>query len=650
MIRADRIAILSLPLAAACTSGPSDSPAPALAVEVATAKVAAELPVPPSYRNALREGTRSTSGAPGERYWQQRVRYRIDAELLPDSALVRGSETVVYHNASPDTLETIVLNLYQNVFSQGVPRNRYVPVTGGVTLERVAVGGEALPAGDDGFSVQGTLGRIALSHPLLPGDSIALEIGWRHRVPPAPSFRTGWDDALGGRAFHVAQWYPQIATYDDLHGWDATPYLGDGEFYLEYGDFDVSITVPDGFLVGATGELVNAEEILSAETLERLARARESRETVRIATAAGMESGSILRGAREGRVTWRFRASDVRDFAFSTSARYVWDATGTDLGGGGSREVLVSALYRPGAPNWENAAEYARHSVELYGTRIVPYIYPQLTVAEGPIGGMEYPQIVFISRPPSVEGLQGVIAHETAHEWFPMMVGTDEASFAWMDEGVASFYENLASGDYFDRSPPQAFAPDLQRYTGVAGGESEVPLMRHTDLVTPYGARTIAAYTKPAVLLRSLRGVLGDSVFDRLMTTYAREWLLKHPMPWDFFATAERVSGRELDWFFEPWWFGTGVLDLAVTSVRATDGGVVVEVRNLGDAPAPAPIAVTTASGEVVRGEIPGERLLGGRPATLELEVAGEVVRVEIDPDHLYPDVDRSNDVREPGG
>lgn len=658
--------LLALGACAPATRLPPPLPPPAAAgAQADTVRVPPlrEVPVPASFAAAMEAGTRTRTGAPGERYWQQRVRYRIDAELDPATETVRGSERIVYHNRSPASLSSLVLNLYQNVFSEGVPRNRYVNVTGGVTLTRVAAQGEVLEqraareipvvpgprqGAPAGYAVEGTLARVVMPRPLAPGDSVVLEIDWNHRVPPVPSFRTGWDEALGARAFHVAQWYPQIATYDDVHGWDATPYLGDGEFYLEYGDFEVSITVPQGYLVGATGVLQNPEEVLTEEARRRLADALRSDSVTAVVTEADLEADNATLSAPGGQLTWRFRAEDVRDFAFATSDRYVWDATRATIsdGQGGTRAVPVHALYRAGAPSWSQAARFGQHTTEFFSELLIPYLYPQITLAEGPIGGMEYPQIVFVSRRDDPVSLYGTVAHEVGHEWFPMMVGTDEAAYAWMDEGFATFMDALAHNDFYpDR--PDAFLGELAGYRRVAGTEAEVPLMRHTDLVTPYGARGVAAYTKPGVLLRSLRAVVGDSVFGESLRTYAREWLLKHPYPWDFFNTVERVAGRELDWFFQPWWYETGVLDQAVERVEGAEGGtgrVSVHVRDLGTIPAPAIVEITTASGARQRRVIPVESWLeGAREAVATFEVGEAVTRVEIDPERLFPDARPEN-------
>ncbi|MDQ3388713.1 MAG: M1 family metallopeptidase [Gemmatimonadota bacterium] len=664
------LAVLLLSVTASCASGARPGALAPEAGDTATRHLLRPVPESEAFEAAQARGTRSESGAPGPRYWQQEVSYNITAVLDPRSAILRGNERIIYRNRSPAAISSIVLNLYQNIFSAGVPRNRFAPITGGVTLERVAAQGRTLSALEPreictpgaaatcimreprsdaplGYAVQGTLGRIVLPRPIASGDSAVLEIAWRHRVPPAPTFRTAYEDALGGRALLVAQWYPQVATFDDLRGWDATPYLGDGEFYLEYGDFDVALTLPAGWLVGATGVLQNPEEVLTREVLGRLESALERDSVTHVVTEADLAAGTAT--VAGGNLTWRFRAERVRDFAFATSDRYLWDVAAAEIPGEGmtSARIPVHALYRAGAEEWEEAARYGEHATRLFSQELVPYPYPQITIAEGPISGMEYPQIVFIHRASSARALYGVIAHEIAHEWFPMLVGSDEAAHAWMDEGTATYYEAMGLADQFPEGE-NPFLADMAAYLSVAGSDQEVPLMRHTDLVTPYGARTLAAYTKPGVLLRTLRGILGDTVYQEAIRTYAREWSYRHPTPWDFFNTVERVSGTELDTFFYPWWFETGTLDYAVSDVDASEPGTVrVTIRDLGEIPGAVPVEVTANNGAMTRAVLPIElwsedRL---RSTTLTVPLAGTPVRVVIDPEFLFPDVNRENNV-----
>ena len=610
------------------------------------------------YVAAVRNGTRSQTGAPGPRYWQQHVRYSIQATLDPASRRVTGTERIVYRNNSPNELTQVVFNLYQNLFTEEFVGKNNPLNTGGLTLTRFTYNGAAVGPltqqqyeanqregrSSVGYLTTGTLSRVRLPTPIAAGDSAVFEVDWNYRVPPSNAPRTGWEDALGGRVFQVAQWYPQIAVYDDVVGLDVTPYREQGEFYLEYGDFDVALTLPAGWTVGATGELVNADQILRPEVRQRLAQAANSDSTVTILPRGEWGETGATTSGENGSVTWRFSARDVRDFAWAASNRYVWDARRAQVDG---RTVMVNTLYRPGAPNWDESARFSEHSMEHHSQSLVPYAYPQITVSEGPVYGMEYPMIVFIGRPTGRLELYQVISHEIAHEWYPMMVGQDEAAFAWMDEGFATYHESRSVEDLFPDFDP--WDDPRETYLGIAGNKGEAPLTRHIDLV--FGpAFVVSAYYKPGVLLRSLQRVLGDSVFFEGMRTYTREWMFKHPYPWDFFNTMERVSGRDLDWFFYPFWYRTVTMDQEIGSVRPTTGGVEVTVRDVGQVPAPTDVVVTTSGGQRVTQTIPIERWLSPstRVVTITVPVTGSVTRVELDPDEYFPDANRRNNVWTP--
>jgi hypothetical protein len=588
-------------------------------------------PIKPAadFDRAVAAGTRSADGGPGEGYWQQRVDYVIRAAV--DAARrITGSEDITYHNQSPDALPTLLLRLEQNVFREGARRNRRVPITGGFHITRVEVNGTAAAHRHPGAGYYQalTLLEVTLPTPLAPGDSTQLSLDWSHQIPPAPTFRNG---NLDDEVFAVAQWYPRLAVYDDVYGWDQTPYLGDGEFYLEYGSFDVELTVPAGWLVGATGTLENPADVIGAEGAARLAAAAQSDTTVRIAEAAPS-------AGNRGTATWRFTAEDVRDFAFAISSVYVWDAVGAGDG------ILAQALYRPHLDAWSEAARYTAHTIRTFSEALGPYAYPQLTMTEGPVGGMEYPMLVLNPSTNNARSLASVTIHEGGHQWFPMMVGNMEAKHAWMDEGFTTYWQQHSIADLWGEEPAPWGA--LSSYLVTAGTEEEVPLMRHTDLVSPYGARTLAAYRKPAVALGALRSVLGDEVFEAAFRDFFATWMFKHPQPWDFFATFERHAGQDLDWFWRPLFFETDVMDHAIGSMSTDGSRTVVEVVDLGDVVLPARVAVTLDEGGVQVVEVPASRWLDeGR--TVRLTVDGTAVRVELDPALAFPDVDRSNNTWE---
>jgi hypothetical protein len=643
------LAAAAILTACAPVAEPLVAPVPrGAAADTAPRPLVAPVPVTPEFSAAIRRGTRSETGAPGPRYWQNRVRYSIDANVSPDSLRLTGKERVMFRNNSPDSLRYLVLNLYQNLFRQ---------VTGGLVMTKVGAQGQTLQkltaaqieqnlAGVNtsaGWYENGTLGRVFLPRTLAPGDSAMFEFEWNFRIPPPTAPRTGFEDALGGRVLQVAQWYPQIAVYDDVVGPDVTPYVGQGEFYLDYGDFDYSITAPAGWLVAGTGTLQNPEQVLTADVRQRLAQAMQTDSPVRVVGQQNV-GRATLQGTN-GKVTWRYSARDVRDVAFASSNRYFWDATRGSIpqADGSVKHIPVYSFWRPGALYWDNAVRHADQAIEYLSREQVPYIYPQITVTEGPVYGMEYPMIVFVGRPTENEkALYEVVAHEVGHEWFPMMVGADEAQAAWMDEGINTYQEALAYNAYWPGTDHWVEARNF--YLAAAGRHGDVPLMRNADNLDNQQTG-IAGYYKPGTVMRSLRAALGDSVFHAAMRTYIREWTLKHPYPWDFFNTFERVSGRNLDWFFNPWFFTNATLDLALGQVTPGAGNVTVTVRDIGQIPAPALLVVTTDAG-VVRQTVPVDRFLNPpntRSVTVTIPVSGRVTRVEIDPDQLFADVNRGN-------
>jgi len=597
------------------------------------------LPVPHAFQRALRAETRSADGAPGKRYWQQRVDYRIRARLEPRTMEVSGSETITYENHSPDTLDELWLNLGQNVFAPGNPRDRVVPVTGGFELARVAVEGTPVVLRPRGNAASLTTSeRVELPRPLEPGGAVELSVDWSFVVPEG-TFRMGRE---GKEVFFLAQWYPQIAVYDDLDGWARDPYLGDGEFYLEYGDFDVELTVPAGWLVSASGVLQNPEEVLTAQAVERLGALSRDRVT-HIVSRADRDAGRATAvGGPEGTLTWHWVAENVRDFAWGASDRYVWDGTVAtyESDDGTTRSSEIFALYRPDRPNWDHAAEYARHAIESH-SYWYPYPWPHMTVNEGVIGGgMEYPMITIIGGGSTPISLYGVIAHELGHMWWPMVVGSNERRYAWMDEGLASFAEDLATPKLFP--DVDAGLNTMNGYLRIAGTDQETPSMRPADLYGPFGNRGTASYGKPASAFRALRTILGPATFDEAMRTYIRRWAFRHPHPLDLFHTFEDVGGSDLDAYFHDWMYTTRVLDQAVAAVRPTDDGAEVEVESLGGILMPVIVEATSDAGGRTRVMLSVDAWRDGR-AVARVKLPGNVTGVVLDPEQRFPDVDREN-------
>lgn len=613
---------------------------------------------PPAFTHAVARGTRTRTGHPGASYWQQYARYQLSASVDTASKVLTGSGRIRYYNRSPDALKRVALHLYQNLYAPAAQRNRVVAVTGGIAVGKLAANGTrlaALPTTDTtsvGYRVDGTIAWLNLATPLAAGDSIALDIDWSFTVPPlAGSPRMGQD----GEVFHLAYWYPQVAVYDDVNGWQTDQYMGTGEFYMGYADYDVTLRVPAGWLVVATGDLLNPADVLSSTVRSRLDRLRAGRGAVdsgivHVVTADERGPGrATAAGGSGGMLTWRFSASQVRDFAWTASSHYVWDAARVSVGDANGDGVgdfpLVHALYRPQYTLWRETARYARHSIDFLSRFLWPYPYPHMTVIEGLAvgGGMEFPMTTFITGSPRDSvALQSVTIHEIAHMWFPMIVGSDEKRNMWQDEGLTSFNDWNGSVEFFPGISPETLMGTT--YERIARAGTELEIMRHGDHYMRDSPRTVAAYDKPMVLLHALRGLLGEETFMRAYREYGRRWINRHPQPQDLFNTFNDVTGRDLSWFWRTWFYETWTLDQAIAGVERSGNRLFVTVEDRGLAPMPTQLAITRTDGTTERAEIPVDVWLRGQTRAVHVvENASTVTRVEIDPERVFPDLDRAN-------
>ncbi len=633
--------------------------APAAAVAVMARPIPYPVEPPSGYTEAIRRGTRTADGAPGASYWQQWAHYDIDARVDAEAKMLAGSETIRYRNGSPDRLPLLVLNLLQNYHAEGVERVRPAEVTGGVDIERVAVAGQELGMTNSqqqpGWAVQGTLMFIVLPEPVSPGGTVDLAIDWSFPLPQAgASGRMGYSD---DELLYLAYWYPQMATYDDVIGWHAEPFRGNAEFYSDFASYDVTVDAPAGYLVMSTGTLQNGEDVLAPDVLDRLAEAETSDQGVHVVTHEGADAATAE--SDDGRLRWEFAADSVRDVAFAVMSTYAWDAARTPVGdrdGDGETDYArVDAFWRDYAVNYDQAWRYAQHSIDFLSRFTgLSYPWPHMSVVEGGGiigGGMEFPMMTLIGnyndRGP--EALYSVTAHELAHMWLPMTLSTNERRYAWLDEGTTSFNENNARAEFDPDSDPRQEEQD--GYLSVARAGLEGPIMRWSDFHRPGPAYGVASYAKPASVLHALRGVLGDDVFMDAYQEFYRRWAFKHPYPWDLFRTFESVSGQDLDWFWRAWYYestqdGEWYLDQAVTSVDRLDSGATrITVQDLGWVPMPVLLEITLADGQVLDRTIPADRwLTGANEAVITLEPGtGSVTGVVIDPDGLFPDMDRSN-------
>lgn len=586
-----------------------------------------ELPTPNQYRTA--------AGRPGPAYWQQRADYTIRASLDPATHTITGSETITYGNRSPDTLSHVWVQLDQNLFARGSLGGQVFPdegrfgaagFAGGTTISRVAAGDRPLT-----YRVEDTRMRIELPQPLAPGATVAITIDWSFQVPEHGADRMGRESDV----YLLAQWYPRMAVYDDVNGWSTLPYLGQGEFYLEYGDFDVELTVPAAYLVGATGALENPAEVLTAVQRERLETARRGGEVVQVVTAAEAGNAATTRPRADGTLTWRFRAENVRDFAWGASPRFRWDATSWN-------GVLTQAVYRPEATAWQEVAEMTRHSIGFYSELLTDYPWPTATAIEGPVLGMEYPMVVFVAPEADRELLFDVIDHEWGHMWFPMIVGSDERRYAWMDEGFATFINLLSKRAYFPESEP--VLQNVAQYAIGIQSYEEQPMGTWPDRFDPATPGLgVGAYIKPAVMLSALRGLVGAAPFDAALARYVDAWAFKHPQPADFFRLMEDELGQELGWFWHNWIYTTATNDMAILGVDESREGerwiVTVSVDQRGELLMPARVVATTQSGATGSVTIPVEAFYGTDRATATIDLPERPERIVVNGGPEWGDV-----------
>jgi len=655
--------------------------APAAAQELADRPYEAFRPLDLPTPNERRLG----SGAPGPAYWQQRVDYRIDATLDPGARRLEADMEVTYYNNSPHALTYLWLQLEQNLFRQdsigtrtrtggGPMRAMEEGFDGGYDIPAIRAGGRELE-----FAVYDTLCRVELPAPIEPGGRFRFELAFAFDMPPYLR-RMGAEDVEQGRIFEYAQWFPHVCNYDDVHGWNTLPYLGTGEFYTNFGDYEVSLTVPRSYLVAASGVLQNPQDVLTETQRRRLARARDSRQTVPIRTPEEV-GDPASRPAGQGPLTWRFRGENIRTFAWAASDAFIWDACGVRVPerDGAERVVLCQSLYpREAIGTWGpdadkgGSTQYVAHSVDFYSDFLLPYPYPVMTNVNGPEGGMEYPMIIFCGGREG-RGPLWVTDHEVGHTWFPMVINTDERRHAWMDEGFNTFINMHAIADFAGEpiNPGRAMRQTMR----LARGPSQ-PIATYADRILP-GLLGSTQYRKTALGLHLLReAVLGPERFDTAFREYARRWAFKSPQPADFFRTMEDAAGADLAWFFRQWFLEDGVLDQGVevelpdpaaadlSEDPPTDDQANTDDANADDAttgepqPRPARVAVLSLADQVmpavVRLEfadgtadtrrLPVQTWATTRRRVLTVPLDGrQLVRVVVDPAELLPDVNRSN-------
>lgn len=581
--------------------------------------------LPLNIQKAFQSGTRSADGNPGPKYWQNRSDYKIDVELIPAESLLKGVEEITYFNNSPDTLNTLVFRLYQDIFKEGNARQSPVAVsdlTKGVKIRVLTIDGDSIrimggrgmftaamaqrmrQRGNQrrrgerprrrrgGFS--GMKGRarrtatnliVTLNTPIPPGKSAHVHTAWEFTISKTTHLRMG---QYSDTEFFIGYFYPQIAVYDDIDGWDRIEYGGNVEFYNDFNKYDLSVSVPGDYVVWATGVLQNPDQVLQKNIVDRYKKAQSSDEVIQIIKPEDYKKKAVTQNNDKNR--WQFKAQQVTDISFAVSNRYRWDGVSVVVDDANKRRVFTDAAYPDSTVHYEEAAQIARTTVEYLSKELpgVPYPYPKVTTFcnGGRGGGMEWPMMTNDGAPSARASSIGLIFHEIAHTYFPFYMGTNERKYAWMDEGWATFFPR----EVVERLEPKY---DYQRrsvisaYERFAGKEAEMPMIIPTYLLSGRSSMGVAAYSRPATAYSILMDILGRDLFRSSLQEYIKRWHGRHPIPVDFFNSINDACGENLNWFWRPWFYNFGYPDLTIHSVTENKDNVDVTVKKIGRFPVP---------------------------------------------------------------
>lgn len=550
--------------------------------------------IPRNVQFAYEKGTRSTDGKPGKEYWQNASDYKIDVEFIPATYQIIGSEKVTYHNNSPDSLKRILLRLYPNIFKKGSARDYSInpdAINEGVSIQKISINNRSINLENQSiFRVTSTIAILYLPEPIAPKSSIDISIDWSFSLPTKSTLRMGVYDTT---AVFLGYWYPQVAVYDDIEGWDYTNYGGQVEFYNDFSNFKVSITVPNNLGVWATGELQNPEEVLSENIYRRYAAAKGSNDVVRIITESDIDQSNIFKNDNSKNM-WIYKATDVSDFAFALSDRYMWDGVRAVIDSSTNRYVFVQAVYPVSSPDFHDVAQICKELINYFSFTMpgIKFPFPSIVAFNNGRkggGGMEFPMMINDGSIEIWENTVALTAHELAHQYFPFYVGTNEKKHAFMDEGWAvmlifKYMEKLTAIN-------SRLITNVGNYEYLAGTEDDFPMMI-PSFSLPISSYRNSAYDKPSIAYEILRDMLGDDIFLKALQEYINRWNRKHPTPYDFFFTFNDVIGKNLNWFWNPWFFENGYPDLAIEKVLNKDDRVEVVIRRVGNVPTPVKLKV----------------------------------------------------------
>ena len=547
--------------------------------------------IPRNILSAYEKGTRSFEGKPGPKYWVNYSDYKIEAEVLPLTRSLNGYERVTYYNNSPDTLNSFVIRLYADVFKKGSARDFSTSpqeITDGIKIDTLIINGVGVNFESKEYHVRKTATNLFINNfpvKVAPGEQAKIEVKWK--LPPIPKQLRIRMGAYNDSTFYFAYWYPQIAVYDDIDGWDSQEYGGYVEFYNDTNNFDVELTAPGNYLIWATGLIQNAKELYQPEIYERYQKAQNSDDEIKIISEEDYTNKKVYNGKEQN--TWHFIAENVPDFSFAACSHYLWRGTSINING---RRVFIDAICPVGAKFENEIPKFAKLGVEYFSKEWpgIPFPYPKITAFSGEQGiggGMETPMMCNDGTYKTRGGQIVVTVHESAHTYFPFYMGTNERKYAWMDEGWATFFTfDLVKRLEPDEDELPAFIAMLNH---SMGNDYMLPLVTPSYSVKTEGTG-LMFYQQPAIAYLILKDFLGSELFGKCLREYMSRWHYKHPIPYDFFFTFDNVAREDLSWFWKPWFFEQGFPDLGIKKV---DNGNEVVIERIGNYPVPLDLKIT---------------------------------------------------------
>ncbi|MBS1792276.1 MAG: M1 family metallopeptidase [Acidobacteria bacterium] len=557
---------------------------------------AQQLYMPRNVQKAYRNETRAADGRPGKNYWQNTARYKISLSVAPPNRRVTGTEEIVYVNNSPDTLKNLVFRLTLNSHVAEAPRENEVSadyLTSGMQIDEYRENDKP----KEWKQGKSTWQAVALDTPLAPKASVRLSFKWHYDV----SVESGREGAIDPTTFFIAYFYPRVAVYDDTDGWDRQDFTEAHEFYNDFNDYEFEVAAPKNFVVYATGDLLNAGETLRPEIAARLEKSMTGDDVVHVATAEELAAGKIT--AARDTLVWKWKASNISDVALAVSDHFVWDAGSVVVDRAANRRASVQAVYDKESKDFERMVEYGKHTLDWCSNNYpgVPYPFPKTTIVRG-FADMEFPMMVNDSSQKDPNFTRFVVEHELLHTWFPFYMGINERRYGFMDEGWTTAFEHLIGEvDLGAARNDEAFRQfRVARWIGRPTADADLPIILPGDALVGIGFRG-NEYGKPALGYLALKDLLGDAEFKKALHEFMDRWHGKHPLPWDMFNSFNSASGRDLNWFFENWFFGFGYIDLAVGDVRPAAGGYDLTVKNVGGFAAPFDVVLTFEDGTTER-------------------------------------------------